>query len=128
MAAQRQARLIPRLRLRPRETSSDVTHLFVVADNQTVVYGSANPTPTFRIYGDIAGSLNTLQVTCTYPGLPRNTGSYAITCTGPLTKSATDGVTYNARYLSYTPGALTITPRPITVKPTMKAILEHLSL
>jgi hypothetical protein len=88
---------------------SAVTHLFVIADNQTVVYGSPNPTPTFKIYGDIAGSLNTLQVTCTLPGVPRNIGSYPITCTGPLTTSTTDGVTYNAGYLTYKPGTLTIT-------------------
>jgi hypothetical protein len=80
-----------------------------------VVYGSPNPTPTFKIYGDVVGSLTASLVTCAYPGVPRDAGSYAITCTGPATTSSSDGITYNARYLTYTPGTLTITPRPITV-------------
>ena len=65
--------------------SSQVTHLFVIADNQTIVYGSPNPAPTFKVYGDVAGSLNTALVSCAYSGDPRNVGSYPITCTGPAT-------------------------------------------
>ena len=43
-------------------------------------------------------------------------GNYPITCSGPATTaSTTDGVTYNAKYLTNTPGSLTITPKPITV-------------
>jgi hypothetical protein len=95
--------------------TSEVTHLFVVADNQTVVYGSPNPVATFKVYGDVAASLNNALVSCTYTGVPRNVGTYSITCTGPATTSSTDGVTYNAPYLTYTRGALTVTPRPITV-------------
>jgi hypothetical protein len=96
--------------------ASEVTHLFVVADVQNAVYGAAIPTPTFKVYGDVAGSLSTSAISCAYtPAIPRNAGPYTIACAGPATTSATDGVTYNAPYLSYTPGGLTITPRPITV-------------
>jgi len=96
--------------------TSEVTHLFVIADAQTAVYGNANPTPTFKVYGDVAGSLASSAVACTYAGTPRNVGSgYVITCSGPATTSATDGVTYNTSYLTYTPGSLSITQRPITV-------------
>lgn len=94
---------------------SKVTHLFVVADNQAAVYGSANPVATFKIYGDVAGSLSTALVGCAYAGPARNAGSHAIVCTGPAATSATDGVTYDAAYLSFTPGTLTISKRPITV-------------
>jgi hypothetical protein len=98
--------------------TSQVNHLFVVADNQVVTYGSTNPTPTSQIYGNVAGSLLPSAVSCTYPTPATNAGNYAITCSGPTTTSATDGVTYlaaNATYLTYTQGSLTINPRPITV-------------
>ena len=93
--------------------SSQVIHLFVIADNQAIVYGAPNPAPTFKVYGNVAASLNNSLVSCTYAGTPRNVGSYPITCAGPATTAATDGVTYNAAYLTFTRGALTITPRPI---------------
>ncbi len=95
--------------------TSEVTHLFVIANSMpSVVYGSANPTPlTFKVYGDVAGSLS--GVTCAYPGTPRNAGTYTIICSGPATTSPTDGVTYNANYLTFTPGTMTINQRPITV-------------
>jgi hypothetical protein len=96
--------------------SSQVTHLFVIADNQTVVYGNANPTPTFQVYGNVAGTLNTALVNCAYmPTTPRNAGQYSIACTGPVTTSPTDGVSYNLRYTTTNPGVLTIQTRPITV-------------
>ena len=79
------------------------------------MYGSANPVPTFKVYGDVAGSLNISLVNCAYAGVPRNAGAYPITCTGPATTSATDGITYNTAYLSYSPGSLTISTRQITV-------------
>jgi MBG domain-containing protein/YDG domain-containing protein/galactose oxidase-like protein len=96
--------------------ASEITHLFVIADKQAVVYGSPNPAPTFKIYGDVAGAL-TSGVSCIYsPTAPRNAGNYPIVCSGPTAGTlATDGVTYNAPYLTYTPGSLTISPRPITV-------------
>lgn len=96
--------------------SSEVNHLFVIANNQTVAYGSANPTPTFTVYGNVSSSLAASAVTCVYtPSNPKNGGTYPITCSGPATSSGTDGVTYNAAYLTYTPGTLTITPRTLTV-------------
>jgi Legume lectin domain/YDG domain len=95
--------------------SSEVTHLFVIADNHAAVYGDPIPSPTYTIYGDITGSLAS-GVHCAYAlAVPRNVGTYSILCSGPATASPTDGVTYNASYLSYAPGVLTITPRPITV-------------
>ena len=95
--------------------SSEVTHLFVIADNQAVVYGSPNPAPSFKVYGDVAGSLNNALVNCAYSGVPRNVGPYPITCTGPATTTPTNGVTYNAAYITYSPGTLTISKRPVTV-------------
>ncbi|MGD1094295.1 MAG: MBG domain-containing protein [Bryobacteraceae bacterium] len=98
--------------------TSEVTHLFVVGNSQTLVYGATAlpiPNPTYTVYGDVSSSL-TSGVTCVYaPASPRNVGTYSIVCSGPATTSATDGVTYNAAYLSYTPGVLTITQRSITV-------------
>ena len=95
--------------------TSEVTHLFVIADAQpSVVYGGTNPTPTFKIYGDVQGSL--AGVSCAYSPAPaRNAATYQIVCSGPATTSATDGVTYNQPYLNNTPGTFTITKRPITV-------------
>lgn len=103
-----------------------VNHLFVIANNQAIVYGAANPAPTFNIYGNVAGSLANTAVTCAYPASPANssgyldasTTGYPITCSGPLTASATDGISYNASYLTYTPGTLTVSQRPITVTAT----------
>jgi Legume lectin domain/MBG domain/YDG domain len=95
---------------------SEVNHLFVIASNESVVYGSANPTPAFNIYGNVSSALATSAVTCVYPNPAINAGTYSITCSGPATEtSGSDGVTYNIAYLTYTPGSLTITPRPITV-------------
>jgi hypothetical protein len=94
---------------------TEVTHLFVVADSPTIVYGDANPAPSFKILGDIGGALNSALVTCSYNTVPRNAGAYPVTCAGPVTASATDGVTYNAPYLTFVPGVLTIKPRPLTV-------------
>ena len=87
-----------------------------------LVYGTTVPAPTFTIYGDVAGSL-TSGVSCVYsPSSPRNVGAYSIVCSGPpTTASATDGVTYNAPYLTFTPGVLTITQRPISVTADAKS-------
>ncbi|MGD1073047.1 MAG: YDG domain-containing protein [Bryobacteraceae bacterium] len=95
--------------------TSQVNHLFVIANNEAVTYGSANPAATFNVYGNVSGSLAAGAATCSYPNPAINAGNYPITCSGPATTSATDGVTYNAAYLTYTPGSLTINPRPITV-------------
>ena len=111
--------------------SSEVTHLFVVADDQNVIYGNSFPTPTFKIFGDVAGSLSATNVVCTYTIAStdrHNVGTYSvITCPqglngkNPLQTSPTDAITYLAPDASYndgtnhTQGRLTITPRHITV-------------
>jgi hypothetical protein len=98
--------------------SSEVTHLFVIANNQKIQYGSANPTPTYTVFGNVQSSLPAGSVTCAYvPATPKNVvGSpYPIVCSGPATTSATDGVTYNAAYLGNSPGTLTIAPYPVTI-------------
>lgn len=98
-------------------TSSKVTHLFVVAYNQKAVYGDPIPAPTFTIQGEV--TLATSQVSCSYAvGQPRNAGSYTINCTGPATVSPTDGVDYQKAYLTFVPGILAISQRPITVMAT----------
>ncbi len=95
--------------------SSKVTHLFVVADTKSIVYGTANPAPTYTVQGEVAGALTT-GVTCSYtPSVPRNAGVYQINCTGPASVSSTDGVDYQLPYLTFVPGTLTITQRPLTV-------------
>ncbi len=117
--------------------SSDVTHLFVVANSQTVTYGAANPTPTYTVYSNVASATSLNGVTCAYtPSPSANTngyydaGNHPITCTGPIVvTSTTEGVTYysaTSLALIYpanlggttqgiTQGSLTINPLPITV-------------
>ena len=95
--------------------SGEIPHLFVLGNSATVVYGATIPAPAYTIYGDISGSLSS-GVNCVYsPSSPRNVGTYSVLCSGPASTSATDGVTYNAAYLTNIPGMLTITQRPITV-------------
>jgi hypothetical protein len=102
-----------------RQSSSEVTHLFVIADNQSLVYGTSPlPNLSFKPYGDVASSLALTSVTCAVNPTPRNAGTYPITCSGPATTTATDGVSYNVSYNDgtvHTAGALTITPLSITV-------------
>ena len=95
--------------------TGEIPHLFVLGNSATVVYGATIPAPAYTIYGDVSGSLSS-GVSCVYsPSAPRNVGTYSLVCSGPASTSATDGVTYNAPYLTFTPGVLTITQRPITV-------------
>jgi hypothetical protein len=108
---------------------NQVNHLFVIANSQAITYGAAlpNPTPTFTVYGNGPSSAPVTSglpspVSCVYNPSPSlnlggyiDAGPYQITCSGPATTSATDGVSYNAPYLTYTPGSLTVNPRPITV-------------
>jgi hypothetical protein len=109
--------------------SGDVTHLFVMANSQTVTYGTANPTPTFTVYSNVAPTTSLTGASCVYtPASPINAGNYPITCSGLATApgAPAEGVTYNAASLSYpaslggtvtpiTPGSLTINPLKITV-------------
>lgn len=96
---------------------SDVTHVFVMANAQTVTYGATTlpfPGPTYTAYP----SASVTGVTCSYlsPSTsPRNAGTYTVGCTGPSILSGTEGVTYNAPYLTNTPGTLTINQLAITV-------------
>ncbi|MGA2880343.1 MAG: MBG domain-containing protein [Bryobacteraceae bacterium] len=105
--------------------SSEVNHLFVIGNitPQSIVYGSANPAITVNIYGN-SGSPTATCVYTTSPSsttgiTPRNVTAtpYSIYCSGPATVSGspTDGVTYNANYLAFTPSTLTITQYPITI-------------
>jgi len=101
--------------------SGKVTRLFVIADNQSAVYGDPIPTGaalTFKVYGEDLGTLTTLTgVICGYAGVPKNAGIYPIICTGPATVSPTNGVCYNSPYNDGTPrvpGNLTITQAPQT--------------
>ncbi len=96
---------------------SEVKHQFVIADSKTVTYDGTNQSVTFQIYGDSSVALNPSSVSCTTaPTNPaRNAQTYMISCSGPAQSSPTDGVTYNAAYLSFVPGSLTINKRPITV-------------
>jgi hypothetical protein len=106
-------------------TSGEVTHLFVVADNQKTVYGNPNPALTFQVFGDISSSLDPKLVSCAISPVADkyNVGiNYGINCNGPTStppSAPTEGVTYNATYNDgvtlHTPGALNITAKAITV-------------
>jgi hypothetical protein len=94
--------------------SGVIKHEFVIANSAgSVVYGTANPVTSYMTYpdnGSVAG------VSCNYGVTPpRNVGVYPVICIGPAVNTAGVGVTYNAVYLGYIPGTLTITQRPITV-------------
>lgn len=100
--------------------SSKVTHLFVVGNDQKAVYGDPLPAVKSTTYGDSDAPLS--GVSCGYtisPLVPRNVGTYSITCQGPDSASATTGVSYNVAYADdagiHAPGNLQISPRPITV-------------
>jgi hypothetical protein len=81
-----------------------VKHLFITANNKTRVYGNANPSFDYATAGQNPGTSGT--TTCTTTATQNsNAGTYPITCAG-LTPVA--GVTY-------IPGALTITPAPLTI-------------
>ncbi len=117
--------------------SSEVKHLFVIANSQTITYGATNPTPTYVVYSNVASATSLAGVTCA-PSPSANShgyydaGNHPITCTGPSAVSGTtEGVTY---YVSGTPalvyptslggtgalpgitqGSLTVNQLPITV-------------
>ncbi len=80
----------------------------ITADSFSRIYGNANPALGFTVGG--LGLVNGDQLTgalATTAGLTSGVGSYGIT-QGTLSAGANYTVTYNA-------GALTVTPRPITI-------------
>jgi hypothetical protein len=80
----------------------------ITADSFSRIYGNANPAFSFSLGG--LGLVNGDQLSgslATTAGLTSGVGQYAIT-QGTLTAGANYLVTYNA-------GALTVTPRPITI-------------
>lgn len=101
--------------------TSEVTHMFVLANAQTVTYGATPlpfPAPTYTGYSSTSPTTSIAGVSCVYvspSNAPRNAGTYTMSCAGPSILSGTEGITYNAAYLTYTPGTLTINQLPITV-------------
>ncbi len=80
----------------------------ITADSFSRIYGNANPALTFSVGG--LGLVNGDQLTgalATNAGVTTGVGTAAIT-QGTLAASANYAVTYN-------PGVLTITPRPLTI-------------
>ena len=95
--------------------TATVDHLFVSAYTGMVMYGVTLPNygqTAAIISGLPSGGITSSAFTCTNTspvGTPRNVGSYTITCTGPAVGNPTTvGVTY-------LPGTLMITQRPLTV-------------
>jgi hypothetical protein len=84
--------------------------LTVRADDQTKVYGTANPALTISysgfVNGDTPASLTTQPTASTVATAASHTGSYTITAAG--------GVSPNYVF-QYVPGTLTITPASLTV-------------
>lgn len=80
----------------------------ITADDLSRIYGNANPALTYTIGGDglVNGDILTGALTTT-ASATGNVGGYAIT-QGTLTGSSNYDVTY-------TPGTLTVTTRPITI-------------
>jgi Bacterial Ig-like domain (group 2) len=101
--------------------SSDVTHLFVVANNQTATYGAAYPaTPTYTVYSNVGPATSLAGVTCVYPSSrPVNAGNYAITCAGPAIVSNTEGVTYNLSNNPNSPPSLSYPTTPTNLGGTV---------
>ena len=81
-----------------------VKHLFVTADNQSRIYGAANPALTYTVTGLDPGLTGTITCTTTATQ-PSKPGQYPITCSG-LTPIL--GVTFTA-------GTLTITGAPLKI-------------
>ena len=108
------------------KVTSSVTHLFVIANDQSAVYGNALPSSlSSTTYGQVQASLSGVTCILASPPPKLNVGSYAITCTtNPFVTatSPTDGVSYNVAYNEngtlHSPGTLTINPRSLTVSAT----------
>ena len=95
-----------------------VDHLFVTAPSESVVYG--NTIPAFNgsatVSGMPSGGITSASFGCANTSgsvPPRNVGFYAVTCTGPAEVSPA-GSPANIG-VSYIPGGLTITQRPLTI-------------
>ena len=90
--------------------------LTVTADDQTRIYGAADPTFTVSISGfqngdnvaDLGGSLS-----CSSPASPTSyVGTYGVTCGGYTSSDYT---------INFVPGDLSVTPATITVTPDPKS-------
>lgn len=102
--------------------TSEVTHMFVLSNAQTVTYGATPlpfPAPAYTGYSNTSPTTSVTGVSCVYLSpstAPRNAGTYTESCTGPsVIPSTTEGITYNTPYLTYTQGTLIINQLPITV-------------
>jgi filamentous hemagglutinin family protein len=95
--------------------TADITkaHLTVTADNQSRLYGAANPTFTETLSGFVPG-----ETSAVVTGTPRGS-SAAASGTGVgnsvITANATGLSATNYEFTTFTPGTLTITPAPLTV-------------
>jgi hypothetical protein len=108
-------------------TLGEVTHLFVIADNQNAVYGNPSPALTFQVFGDTSSvdpKWKSLVSCAISPVADKyNVGTnYGINCgvpQGTPPPSPTEGVTFNAPYNDgvtlHTPGTLNIKAKLITV-------------
>ena len=88
-----------------------LTILTVTADDQTKVYGDADPLFTFAYAGFTPGdtpAVLTTQPTCQVLPTHNAIGTYPITCSGGLDENYS---------FSYVAGTLTVTARPLTVTP-----------
>lgn len=87
----------------------------VVADNQTKVYGTADPAYTFDVQGLVGADTLTTPATCTVSGAHAAVGTYPIVCSG-----ADPGGNYD---IAYVDGTLTVTRATvvITAEPRSKA-------
>ncbi len=120
--------------------NSQVTHMTVVANSQTVTYGAAKsttPTLTYTVYSNAAAATSLAGVTCAYTTPPPanangyyDAGNYNITCTGlSAVPNTTEGITYytaaslpllypanlGGTVAGITQGTLTVNQLPITV-------------
>jgi hypothetical protein len=87
----------------------------VTADNQTRVYGAADPAFTYETTGLVGSDDLTTNPTCTVAATHDNSGSYPITCSG-----ADAGGNYT---ISYQPGTLTVLKAVATVTPDSASIV-----
>ncbi|MFH6951184.1 MBG domain-containing protein, partial [Flavobacterium sp. FlaQc-51] len=91
-------------------TISATTLLTIVANNQSKIYGEANPTLTISyigfVNGDTEASLTTLPTISTTAIQSSPVGTYPITASGAVSANYT---------IAYTDGTLTVNPATLTV-------------